>query len=181
MIVIGPGLGQDRFGRSFFEYFLTHTQATGKPVILDADALNLLAETPAEHPTAVLTPHPGEAGRLLGVTTAEINQHRFNAVHMLCEKYCAPCLLKGAGSIVCNGEIALVCGRGNPGMSSGGMGDVLAGVVAALAGQGLDTFEALAYAVWLHATAGDNAAQKGGQVGLLATDLINEVRRELNH
>ena len=81
---------------------------------------------------------------------------------------------------MCNGNSTWVCDRGNPGMATGGMGDVLTGVVAALRAQGLSAIDALAYGVWLHATAGDNAARKNGQVGMLALDLIEPLRHEIN-
>ena len=177
VLAIGPGLGQDEWGRGLWSAALD----VGKPLVLDADGLNLLAAAPRALPSAcVLTPHPGEAARLLGAGTADIQTDRFAVVRALAEKYRAVVVLKGAGSLVADpeGRVA-VCPWGNPGMASGGMGDVLTGVIAGLLAQGLDAWDAACLGVGLHARAGDLAA-RAGERGLLASDLFPYVRALVN-
>jgi len=180
VVILGPGLGKGRFGRECFTHVMKHILAAGKPAVLDADALNLLAENPVETPSAVLTPHPGEAARLLDCTTELISSDRLNAVQQIAQKYNAVTLLKGAGSLSCDGESVFISNTGNPGMASGGMGDVLCGIIAALIAQGFNARDALPFAVWLHGTAADNAAQCGGETGLLANDLISVLRQTIS-
>jgi NAD(P)H-hydrate epimerase len=177
VLALGPGLGQDEWGRGLWQAALD----VGKPLVLDADGLNLLAATPRELPSAcVLTPHPGEAARLLGTTTPEIQADRFAAVRALAQKHGAVFVLKGEGSLVADpgGRVA-VCPWGNPGMASGGMGDVLTGVIAGLLAQGLGTWDAACLGVGLHARAGDLAA-RAGERGLLASDLFPYLRALVN-
>ena len=177
VLAVGPGLGQEEWGRGLWNSALD----AGKPLVLDADGLNLLAVTPrALPPTCVLTPHPGEAARLLGIAGSEIQADRFAAVRALAGKYRAVVVLKGAGSLVADagGRVA-VCPWGNPGMASGGMGDVLTGVIAGLLAQGLGTWEAACLGVGLHARAGDLAA-RAGERGLLASDLFPYLRALVN-
>ena len=173
VIALGPGLGQRAWGHA-----LWHTAiAAGKPVVLDADGLNLLARDPLALPAdTVLTPHPGEAARLLGCDTQAIAADRFAAVREIARRHQCVCVLKGAGTLVASphGEVA-VCPWGNPGMASGGMGDVLTGVIAGLLAQGLDAWRAACAGVALHARAGDVAA-RDGQSGLLASDLFGPLR-----
>lgn len=177
VLAVGPGLGQGAWGREL----LAASLATGKPVVLDADALNLLASAPAKLPQAVLTPHPGEAGRLLGCPTAEVQADRFAAAAELVRRYQAVVVLKGAGSLVAGpGRVPVVIGAGNPGMATGGMGDVLSGVIASLLAQGLPAFEASVAGALLHATAGDAAARVDGERGLLPSDLFPHLRRLAN-
>jgi hydroxyethylthiazole kinase-like uncharacterized protein yjeF len=176
-IALGPGLGQ-----SSWSLALAHRAcASGKPVVLDADALNLLAmqriDTSGE---CVLTPHPGEAARLLGTTTGDIARDRCAAVRKLAMQYDAVVVLKGAGTLVADVDAALrVCPYGNPGMASGGMGDALTGLIAALWAQGLPCFEAAHIGVLVHALAGDRAARTGER-GMLVSDLIGELRAVVN-
>jgi hydroxyethylthiazole kinase-like uncharacterized protein yjeF len=177
VIAAGPGLGQHDWGRALLAAVFT----TGKPMVVDADALNLLAQ--AQQPmsgSAVMTPHPGEAARLLGCDVATVQRDRFTAVRQLAERYSAVVVLKGAGSLVANpaGNVA-VCPWGNAGMASAGMGDVLTGVIAALIAQGLDTWDAARLGVALHSRAGDIA---GGDAprGLVAGDLLPVLRRLAN-
>lgn len=177
VLAVGPGLGQDEWGHGLWNAALD----AGKPLVLDADGLNLLAAAPRALPSAcVLTPHPGEAARLLGIATAEIQADRFAAVRALAQKYRAVAVLKGAGSLIADsdGQVA-VCPWGNPGMASGGMGDVLTGVVAGLLAQGLDAWNAACLGVGLHARAGDLAA-RAGERGLLASDLFPYLRALVN-
>jgi hydroxyethylthiazole kinase-like uncharacterized protein yjeF len=177
VIALGPGLGQGDWSRALWHAAL----ATGKPTVLDADALNLLASQALSLPAnTVLTPHPGEASRLLGCDIAEIARDRFAAVRAIAKRHAAVVVLKGAGSLVGrpDGEVA-VCPWGNPGMASGGMGDVLTGVVAGLLAQELDPWRAACLGVGLHARAGDVAAQSG-EAGLLASDLFTPLRKLRN-
>jgi ADP-dependent NAD(P)H-hydrate dehydratase / NAD(P)H-hydrate epimerase len=178
VVAIGPGLGQQPWGRVLFAAAL----ASGKPLVLDADALNLLARGPrALAPGSILTPHPGEAARLLESDTATVQADRFGTVRALCDRYGAIVVLKGAGTLVAApGERIRVIEAGNPGMASGGMGDLLTGMVAGLRAQGLTGYEAASAGALLHALAGDRAAAEGGARGLLATDLLPWLRRLAN-
>ena len=158
--------------------------AGGKPLVLDADGLNLLAEAEAAPrrfvTPIVLTPHPGEAARLLGVDTTEVERDRFAAARLLAQRHHAVVVLKGAGSLIADANGRLdVCPWGNPGMASGGMGDLLTGIIAALMAQGCDPWQAACLGVGLHARAGDLAAQIGER-GLLASDLLLPLRTLLN-
>lgn len=177
VLAVGPGLGQGDWGRALFAEAL----ASGKPLVLDADALNLLASHPTPVPQAILTPHPGEAARLLGREKAEVQADRFAAAEALAQRYRCTVVLKGAGTIVAApGEIPAVIGAGNPGMATGGMGDVLSGVIAALVAQGLPQFQAAVAGALLHSAAGDAAARIGGERGLLPSDLFPHLRRMAN-
>lgn len=177
VIALGPGLGQRAWGHA-----LWHTAITaGKPLVLDADGLNLLArDTLALPAQTILTPHPGEAARLLGIDTETIARDRFAAARALAQKHDAVVVLKGAGTLIANphGEVA-VCPWGNPGMASGGMGDVLTGVIAGVLAQGLDAWRAACAGVALHARAGD-AAARDGEAGLIASDLFAPLRHLRN-
>lgn len=176
VLALGPGLGTGEWGRGLFDAAL----ASGLPSVVDADALNLLAEAPRPLEDAVLTPHPGEAARLLGVSTAAIQADRFGAAAGLAERYGCVVVLKGSGSVVAApGRGPRVVGAGNPGMGSGGMGDVLTGVIAALRAQGAGAFDAAACGALLHAAAADVAAGEGER-GLLAGDLLPVLRRLAN-
>jgi NAD(P)H-hydrate epimerase len=177
VLAVGPGLGQGPWGRSLFEAAIE----AGKPLVLDADALNLLAASPRPLPNATLTPHPGEAARLLEVTTAQVQADRYAAVETLARRFECVVVLKGAGTLVAApGHTTAVVGAGNPGMATGGMGDVLTGVIAALQAQRLPPFEAAVYGALLHGAAGDAAAQVDGERGLLPSDLFRHLRRLAN-
>lgn len=178
VVAIGPGLGQEAWGRELLARVLEPSQASAKPSVIDADALNLLAQDPVHRPHWVLTPHPGEAARLLACSTAQVQVDRVSAVRALHERYGGVAVLKGAGTLV-QGETLGVCAAGNPGMAVGGMGDVLTGVTAALLAQGLAPESAARMAVLAHACAGDRAAS-GGQRGLLPGDVIEQLRAVLN-
>ncbi|MCE3003681.1 MAG: NAD(P)H-hydrate dehydratase [Xanthomonadaceae bacterium] len=178
VLAIGPGLGQGDWGRTLFDAAL----ALGKPCVLDADALNLLAAAPRALPAgSVLTPHPGEAARLLGSDARAVNADRFAAAAALAQRHAAVVLLKGAGTVIAapDGMLSL-CPVAEPGMATGGMGDVLTGVVAALRAQGLDAWRAAGCGALAHARAAASAARAGGARGLLAGDVIDALRRELN-
>lgn len=178
VVAIGPGLGQGVWGRVLFGAAL----GASKPLVLDADALNLLAaREQALPPETILTPHPGEAARLLGSTTAVVQNDRFGAAHAIAEKYDATVVLKGAGTVIATvGRRPGLIGAGNPGMAVGGMGDLLTGVIAALRAQGQPAFDAACVGALLHAAAGDDAARDGGERGLLPSDLLPRLRRLSN-
>lgn len=175
VLVVGPGLGQSPWS----EQLLRRALASAKPAVIDADALNLLAGGVlgdlALSGTRVLTPHPGEAARLLGCSTAKVQADRFAAVSDLQRQYGGVVLLKGNGTLITAGEKILLSDYGNPGMASGGMGDVLSGVIGALLAQHLAPVEAAALGVCLHGAAADIAAEQG-QRGLVATDLMPGLR-----
>lgn len=189
VIAIGPGLGQDEWSRALW----SQVRSMGSvPVVADADALNLLAAAPAKLPANwVLTPHPGEAARLLGTDIASVQADRLAAVRELHVRYGAIIVLKGAGTLVAgtiDGSVEVfICDRGNPGMATAGMGDVLTGVIAGLLAQltrgkpatAADALNAARLGVLVHALAGDSAAQ-GGQRGLLASDVVDELRGWVN-
>lgn len=178
VVMVGPGLGQGAWARAL----LAQALQCSKPLVLDADALNLIAKhSPTPGSNAVLTPHPGEAARLLGCDTADIQRDRFAAATALAKQHDAVVVLKGAGSIVAApGQTPRLIDAGNPGMAVGGMGDVLSGVIAALRAQGLGAFDAASCGALLHAAAGDAAAAKGGERGLLPTDLMASLRELAN-
>ena len=172
VVVIGPGLGRSGWARALLSAVLESTS----PLVVDADALNLLAAEPVVRHNWILTPHPGEAARLLQTTIAAIAADRTAAACALQAKWGGSVVLKGAGTIVCSGDDALpvICSAGNPGMATAGAGDVLAGITGALLAQGLDRATAARAAVCLHGVAGDRAAQQGER-GRLARDLIAEL------
>lgn len=174
VVVLGPGLGRDEWARALFGAVLD----AGLPLVLDADALNLLAGQPERRPDWVLTPHPGEAARLLGTSTAAVQADRFAAVAALAARYGGAIVLKGAGTLVHDGQGISLCPYGNPGMATAGMGDVLSGVTGALLAQRQP--QAAALAVLAHALAGDKAAREGGERGLLAADLFPFLRQWVN-
>ncbi|ADJ29532.1 bifunctional ADP-dependent NAD(P)H-hydrate dehydratase/NAD(P)H-hydrate epimerase [Nitrosococcus watsonii] len=176
-IVVGPGLGQDLWGQTMLAEALNHSH----PLVVDADALNLLASQPHQHNRWIMTPHPGEASRLLNINIEEIQADRFAAVQALQQRYGGVAVLKGNGSLVCATNHPLgLCTAGNPGMASGGMGDVLSGAIAGLLAQGLTLSDAAHLGVTIHAMAGDRAAREGGERGLLAGDLMEHLRRLAN-
>lgn len=175
VLVIGPGLGQAPWGRSL----LSLAPQCSVPQVWDADALNLLATGAVELPgNCLLTPHPGEAARLLGASVADIQADRPAAARTLATRFDCAVLLKGAGTLIADrdGRLAL-CDRGHPAMASAGLGDVLAGVAGALLAQGLEPYEAACLSVWLHAAAGELLGLQGR--GLAAADLIPAIRQLL--
>ncbi|MEW6998814.1 NAD(P)H-hydrate dehydratase [Colwelliaceae bacterium BS250] len=175
IILIGPGLGTDEWAKQCYAAII----AADTPLVVDADALNLLAKKPSYRDNWVLTPHPGEAARLLGCSIKQIELDRFAAVRAIALKYGGVCVLKGAGTLISNGEDVVINLTGNAGMASGGMGDVLAGIIATLSLQSNNMFAASCYGVYLHGKAGDIAA-KDGEKGLLASDLLPIIRQLVN-
>lgn len=178
VLAVGPGLGQGSWGRALWRAALD----SRLPRVLDADGLNLLAAEPRrfDGTAAVLTPHPGEAARLLDCSVAAVERDRFAAVRALAKRHGAVAVLKGSGSLIADPDGRLdVCPWGNPGMASGGTGDLLTGVIAALLAQGCTAWQAACLGVGLHARAGDCAA-RAGERGLLASDLLLPLRHLLN-
>ena len=175
VLVVGPGLGQAPWGRSL----LSAAAQAKMPQVWDADALNLLSNADFKLTSgSVITPHPGEAARLLGISTSRVQGDRPAAARALVKKYSVACVLKGAGSLIADvdGRWAL-CDHGHPAMAAAGLGDVLAGVIGALLAQGLSAFDAACLAVWLHARAGEQQGTMGR--GLAASDLIPVIRQLL--
>ena len=175
VVAIGPGLGQSPWARGL----LARTLLLDLPLVIDADALNLLAETTLKRDRWVLTPHPGEAARMLGVSTAEVQANRPAAVIELQRRYGGTIVLKGAGTLIQGQNKLSLCPYGNPGMAVGGMGDVLTGVIAAFIAQGLPLEQAANTGVLVHALAGNRAAEQGMR-GLLPTDLLAGLRAIVN-
>jgi len=168
VLALGPGLGQDEWAQAMFETAL----AKDRRVVVDADALSLLAQSPRKNAHWILTPHPGEAARLIGKTTAEVQHDRLGAAREIAARYGGTVVLKGAGTLVLSDEgLPAICDRGNPGMASAGMGDVLTGVIAGIVAQKAELAAAARVGVLVHALAGDMAARRGER-GLLATDLL---------
>jgi NAD(P)H-hydrate epimerase len=168
VVAIGPGLGQDDWSRAM-EAGVRHCE---KPMVVDADALNLLAQSPRKNASWILTPHPGEAGRLLGSNAGQVQADRLHAATNIVARYGGVVVLKGAGTLVVDeGSVPHICDRGNPGMASPGMGDVLTGVIAGVVAQAADLASAARTGVLVHAMAGDMAANRGER-GLIASDLF---------
>lgn len=197
VIVLGPGLGSSSWSRQMFEIVMSHSAQSGKPMVVDADGLNMMTVGVERRDSWILTPHPGEARRLIsnlpasqnvsddyqGIAEVELDQanaDRFSMSALLHRTYGGAVILKGVGSLINDGEQISLCPYGNPGMSSAGMGDVLSGVAGALLGQGLSVSLAAKQAVLMHALAGDRAVAVAGERGLLATDLIPHLRKLSN-
>ncbi|MFB2734366.1 NAD(P)H-hydrate dehydratase [Shewanella mangrovisoli] len=175
VVVLGPGLGKHDWGYNLFKA----AGLSDKPCVLDADALNLLSQEPRRQTNWVLTPHPGEAARLLGCSVADIELDRFAAVRALQQKYGGVVLLKGAGTVIFDGKQMVVAPVGNPGLASGGCGDVLSGIIGALMAQGMDNMQATVVGVVVHGCAADLAAVQGER-GMLASDLMPFIRQLVN-
>ena len=186
VIVIGPGLGRSEWSRTLLQLALSKQVSAGIPLVVDADGLNLLSERSdskvvIKRDNWILTPHAGEAARLLGSTVADVQADRFAAVTELYNRWGGCCLLKGSGSLIAapNEELFL-CTEGNAGMASGGLGDVLSGVIAGLVAQKLTLPQSLCCAVCIHGEAADLAMEAGGQRGMIATDLSRHIRQLVN-
>ncbi|WP_374439362.1 NAD(P)H-hydrate dehydratase [Pseudomonas panipatensis] len=176
VLVVGPGIGRNAWGRCL----LSAAASLDRVQVWDADALNLLAEEQVQRPVGelVITPHPAEAARLLGCSTAQVQADRAHAARELASRYRAVVVLKGVGSLVAapDGRLAL-CSHGHPAMAGAGLGDVLSGLIGALLAQRMEAFDAASLAVWLHARGGEHLGV-GGR-GLAASDLIPAVRQLL--
>lgn len=174
VLAVGPGLGVSDWSRAVW----SRAMGSDLALVLDADGLNLLAEQPTARGRWILTPHPGEAARLLACDTAEVQHDRFAAVRELARRYGAVVVLKGAGSLIADpdGQVA-VCPYGTPAMATAGMGDALTGIIASLVGQGLKPGVAARTGVMLHALAGEHAAV--GRRSILTGELIDALPRVL--
>ncbi|MGI9233195.1 MAG: NAD(P)H-hydrate dehydratase [Woeseiaceae bacterium] len=176
VIAFGPGLGRSGWAESLFDI----VRADSRPAVWDADGLNWLATNPNQAESRIITPHPGEAGVLLGTSAAEVQADRIGTVKTLQERYGGVAVLKGAGTLVSTGaESPALCTSGNPGMAAAGMGDALTGIIAAMLAQGLSAEEAATAGVECHARAGDIAAGDGER-GLIASDLVAALRTVVN-
>ncbi len=180
VIVLGPGLGKSAWSKELFDQVML----SSLPLIVDADGLNWLAhEVPhVKRENWVLTPHPGEAARLLNMTVNQIQSDRIQAVQLLQQRYGGVIVLKGAGTLICStNQTVQECLSGNPGMASAGMGDLLSGMIAGFVAQGFELWQAAQIGVMLHAEAGDRVALKQGQRGMLASDLLMELPGLVNY
>lgn len=178
VVAVGSGLGQHPWGAALWAHIL----ASDLPLVVDADALNLLAKNPTTRENWILTPHPGEAARLLQTKPADIAIDRMNAIEALQKRFGGIIVLKGAGTLVMSAmNTPDLCEQGNPGMATAGMGDVLTGVIVALVAQGMSLLDAARLGVVAHATAGDEAVEwGGGERGIIASDLFEGIRTCLN-
>ncbi|WP_415901913.1 NAD(P)H-hydrate dehydratase [Neptuniibacter sp. QD29_5] len=180
VIVIGPGLGQNAWS----DQMLRAALATEKPLVLDADALNLIVENSLfaslNRKNWICTPHPGEASRIMDKSVTELEADRFASVERLQQICGGSVVLKGAGSLVSAGEVVYLCDAGNPGMAVAGMGDVLSGICGALLTQGLSPENAARLAVFIHAKAADYVVKQQGEIGLIASDLFDAIPRVIN-
>ena len=180
-ILAGPGMGRTATTR---EQILQLLETSTVPLVLDADAVSVLSDhleavVSAKGPV-ILTPHPGEFAALFGLKSEEVQEDRFALARMAADRLGATVVLKGAGTVVAApGKPLAITMTGNPGMASGGSGDVLAGMLAGLAGQGMAPFEAACAAVWLHGHAGDLAAAEKAQASIMASDLIDRIPEAL--
>ncbi|MDG1818877.1 MAG: NAD(P)H-hydrate dehydratase [Porticoccaceae bacterium] len=182
VLIVGPGLGRSPWS----EQLLQKAVATGLPMVVDADALNIIAEgrvVPKPNGSNwVMTPHPAEAARLLNITVAEVQADRFTAVRKLQQKFNGVVLLKGAGTLIASADSdqIMVCPYGNPSMATAGMGDLLSGIIGGLLAQGLAPFQAAQLGCCLHSAAADLALEERGARGLSATDITAYLRGILN-
>ena len=175
-IAIGPGLGTDEWA----QHLLDAALSSGLPLVIDADGLNLLAQTPRRRDDWILTPHPGEAARLLDSSPGDIQADRLQSLASLQRRYGGVVVLKGAGTLVtAEGDPPWLCTSGNAGMAGPGMGDVLTGIIGSLLAQGLSAQTAAVTGVEVHASAGDEAAGRMPR-GLIASDLIAALRTWVN-
>jgi len=173
VIALGPGLGRTAWSQTIYNKVST----TQLPLVLDADGLFFLSQQPNKNPRRVLTPHPGEAANLLGHKQIAPIAQRIAVITELITKYESTVVLKGAGTLVASPHAAIaICAAGNPGMASGGMGDLLTGIIAGLIAQGMSTDLAARLGVCVHAMAGDIAAESG-QRGIIATDLLLPIQQ----
>lgn len=175
VVIIGPGLGQSSVAEKLVEAVFQ----TDKPLVVDADALNLLAKNPIQRENWILTPHPGEASRLLKTTVEKIQQDREASVIKISHLFGGVCVLKGAGSLIASRTAMAICKAGNPGMATAGMGDVLSGVIGGLLAQKVPLESAAKLGVLIHALAGDKAAEVGER-GMVASDLMPFLRELVN-
>lgn len=181
-VVLGPGLGTDDWAKEVFNAAIEHCRVSSTPLLIDADGLNLLASSKydlSELPV-VITPHSGEASRLLNISVDQIESDRYEAARACATKYGTICVLKGPGSLITDGQQTFVCRNGNPALAVAGTGDVLSGTIGALMAQSLSPINASKMGVAVHAKAGDIQAERYGQRGMLASDLFTTIRKLVN-
>lgn len=177
VLVVGPGLNESIWSHEVWDQLLM----VSKPMVIDAGALRLLSKESLTIGTYILTPHPGEAASLLGVTSLDIQHDRFQAIFSLQKKYGGSIVLKGNGSLILTSQKKLMlCPHGNSGMATAGMGDILSGTIGGLWAQGLYSDQALSIGVYVHALAGDILAKETGLRGMIATDLLPIIQKLLN-
>lgn len=189
VVVLGPGLGQSDWSQVCLKLTLANLAENPVPLVLDADALNLVSQGLGTTELAalndiIITPHPGEAARLLDCSTRDIQSDRSKAASQLQEKFGGIAILKGAGTLVCytqgQRQQTDLCAHGNPGMASGGMGDVLSGVLGGLLAQGFSLADSARLGVCIHSLAADLQAKAQGERGMLASDLLDPIRQLVN-
>ena len=176
-VLFGCGLSANPETRTLVRKMIKFCET---PMVLDADALNCIADAPTilreAQAQIIVTPHPGEMGRLTEKTPAEVNSDRENTALMFAEKYRVITVLKGAGTLIASPDGRMIQNTtGNSGMATGGSGDVLAGITGSLLAQGAKPFDAAAAAVYIHGLAGDIAAEKLGKISMLPTDIIENL------
>lgn len=175
--VLGPGLGESEWASELFKAAIT----AQLPMVMDASALRLLATSPQTDDDWVLTPHAGEASSLLSTSIKAVQNDRYHSAESIQHQYGGTVVLKGTGTVIQTAEkIRYVCPKGNPGMATAGMGDVLSGIIAGLCAQGISLSDAAKAGVWIHAYAGDKAAETKGEIGLLASDLLDYIPGIIN-
>ncbi len=172
-LALGPGLGQTQWARSLY----SQVMQSELPLVIDADGLNLLAQEKQKRQNWILTPHPGEAARLLACSGSDVQANRYAAAKAIVDQYGGICVLKGSGTLIASEQWSIrVCSAGNSGQATAGMGDVLTGCIVGLMAQGYGLFEAACLGVWLHASAADKLAAKRGKIGMIATDLFDQIQ-----
>jgi len=178
LIAIGPGLGQDKSTQNLVRKVVSKIN---KPMVIDADGLNaLIGHLKLLKVTKILTPHPGEMAKLLGVSAKEVQNERKEVAREFAVEHKVTLVLKGHNTIVADYKANLYINKtGNPGMATAGSGDVLTGIIAAFLAQGLDAFSAAKYAVYLHGLAGDIAAKEKTEISLIATDIIAKIPKAI--
>lgn len=174
VFVIGPGLTQNKSTQGLVRKVVAHIN---KPMVIDADGLNaLVGHLGLLRGAKILTPHPGEMARLLGISVDKVQKNRKNIARKFAEDYKVTLVLKGHNTVVADDKGNFYINKtGNPGMSTAGSGDVLTGMIAAFLGQGLDAFSSAKYAAYLHGLAGDLAAKEKTQIGMIASDIIDKI------
>ena len=183
VVCLGPGLGKDYWSEQMIYKSLENTYKNKTPILIDADGLNLLPEFSKKLPLPkkiVLTPHLGEAARLLNTSLEKVKKNKISAAKRIANKYNSVVVLKSHETLICKEDKIYICDKGNPGMATAGMGDVLSGMISGLIAQKLSLFEAACLGVDLHARAGDIYSEKNNQQSLLPTDIIDLFARVIN-
>ncbi len=183
VICLGPGLGRDYWSEQMIYKSLKNSHKNKTPILIDADGLNLLPEFSKKLPLPkkiVLTPHLGEAARLLNTSVEKVEKNKVSAAKRISNKYNSVVVLKSHETLICKEDKIYICDKGNPGMATAGMGDVLSGMISGLIAQKLSLFEAACLGVDLHARAGDIYSKKNNQQSLLPTDIIDLFARVIN-